>query len=159
MAGEQVEAEGSAEEFGPGEAASRGGGRWRLSRSGGVGGWGCGRGRNWDDPGAQPGVGSEHPVEPGEIEPGRRDEGGEFAEELERGEEEVGGAVGAGPLHPIGEGAVLAPGESLEREGTASSVAAKSLQSEPVILMDPGIGMEAESFEGGAAASASWWVR
>ena len=63
---------------------------------------------------AQLGVGREHSVEPGEVEPGRRDEGGEFADELEGSEEEVGGAVWGGPLHAPGEFPVIAKGEPLE---------------------------------------------
>ena len=100
VTGEDIDAEGAAEEFGPGEAASGRGARRELRRSGGLGGWRCRLGRSWDDARAQVRVGSEHPVEPGEVEPGRRNEGGEFAEELERGEDEVGGAVWGGPLAP-----------------------------------------------------------
>ena len=49
-----------------------------------------------------------------EIEPGRRHEGGEFADELEGSEEEVCGAVGGGTFHPPGEPPVVAKGEPLE---------------------------------------------
>ena len=49
-----------------------------------------------------------------EVEPGRRHQCGESADELEGGEEEVGGAVRGGTLHPPGESAVVAKGEPFE---------------------------------------------
>ena len=67
----------------------------------------------WAPPARNLELGAKTPWKRVRLDPWRRHQSGEFADQLEGSEEEVGGAVGGGPLCS-GELAVLAPGEPLE---------------------------------------------
>ncbi len=68
-----------------------------------------------------------------EVDAGRRDEGGEAADELEGSEDELADAVGARALEPVGEAAVVTPGEAREAE-----VFAPAAKLRPHVVPRPG---------------------
>jgi hypothetical protein len=89
----------------------------------------------------------------GEIEPRGRNERGELLHQLKRGEDEVGGAIGRGSLHPVCEQAVFSQRQSLERQSSARAIPAESLESCAVVGVDPGVGVQTEALEEGAAST------
>jgi len=90
--------------------------------------------------GAEPGARGEHAVIAVAVEPRGRQEGGEPAEELDRGEPDHGASVGCGPgqviddrplLAPRPRGPCVPPFESLERERRPGAVSARTTRSTP----------------------------
>jgi hypothetical protein len=77
-----------------------------------------------------------------------RDDGGQPAEEGGGGEDELGGAGGRGALHPVAELAVREDGEALQGEWVTG---AEPLQALAVVLMHPGVGVQGEALQEGAA--------
>ena len=77
----------------------------------------------------------------------RGNEGGEQAQQLQRRQHQVGGAVGRWALEAVGEAPILTPGETLQGQGPASAVLAKPLEAGAVVRMDVGIGMERKALD------------
>jgi hypothetical protein len=98
------------------------------------------------------GVGAEHPVVPGEMEVGARDEGGEPMQELGRLEDDGPGAARAErPLELVTDSAVLEQGEALLREGLTSSIADEAQEALSVVGSEGHIRVQGETVDVGAA--------
>lgn len=85
------------------------------------------------------GENGENPLA-GEVLPGRRDEGGEAAEELDRGEPKLGAAVAQGLFEGYEDVAVGGDLEPRVSDGRASAVAAETLEPFSVVLLDDAVG-------------------
>ena len=154
---QNVQLERPAEQLGPRQARTPGGGRKLGSRRKGRAGW---RGRGWrlgDDAGAKFGVGGKHPVEVNEVGAWRRNEGGQQAEQLQRSQHQVGRAVRRRALEAVGEASILTPGETFQGQRPPGTVPAEPGEAGPVVFMDEGVGVEGKAFEKGAAGLGARW--
>jgi hypothetical protein len=110
---------------------------------------GRGRGRE-----AEPKTGAvgKYARVPDEVEVGRRQEGGETAEEGVGLEEELGAAGGSGPGlgQAVADAAVGVPEEAVEGEGGAEAVPAELLEPLAVVGGDGAFGVKVEAVDGGA---------
>jgi hypothetical protein len=141
IAGEDVLPERPLQQLGKRHA----GGAWRLG-----GGWRNGRGTG-DHQRPEASAGSQHAEEADEVDAGRRDERGEAPEKGQRGQHQLGGAGGGRALHAVANFPVREKGKALEAERAPRTVVADSLQSRPVVLMHPGVGVQGEALQEGAA--------
>jgi hypothetical protein len=155
---QNVELESALKKFGPRQARAPGGGRklvrrWRSDA--GRWGWGWWLG---NDARAKLGVRGERPVEVDEVGTGRRNESSQQAQQRHGGQHQVGGAVRRGAFEPVGQAAIVAPGEALQREGAACPVAAKPLQVVPIVGVRVRVGVQGDAFEASAMALAWRWA-
>jgi hypothetical protein len=103
-------------------------------------------------------MGSQGAVEANQVGSGRGNEGREQPQELQGSQHQVGGAIGSRPLEAIAQAAIGAFFESFEGERTSGAIAAEQLEAVAVALVDVGVGVKGETFEGGTAALAGRWT-
>jgi hypothetical protein len=89
----------------------------------------------------------------------RWDERGQRGKELEGGHDAVGGAVGAGSLHAIGQVARRQAAEALAGEGRAQAVTADALETGAIAGRDVDVGVEGEALDAGTAWTMHWKVK
>ena len=97
-------------------------------------------------------------MEVNEVGTGRGNDGGQQAQQFHGSQHQVGGAIRRGAFKPVGEAAVITPGEALQREGATGTIATEPCQVVPVVGMRVRVGVQGEAFEEGAAALAWRWV-
>jgi len=105
------------------------------------------------------GMGAEQAVVASKMDARRWDERGQRAEELERGHDAVGGAVGAGALHAIRQITGGQAFEALASQRRAKAVAADTLETGAIASCDLYIGLEREALDAGAAWTMHWKVK
>ena len=89
-----------------------------------------------------------------QVHPGTGDEGGQLLEELDRLEEEVGGAIAPDGLEFDEDAAVGAEAETVLGERGAEEIAAELLEAGAIVGGDPDVGVEGEAVEVGLAGAA-----
>ena len=87
------------------------------------------------------------------VEAGRGDERGEFRDQFQRVEDDVGGSIRPGALEAVGEPGVERLRETFDGQGRPGGIAADPFQSRAVGGGDGDVGVEAEAGYGGARGS------
>lgn len=86
-------------------------------------------------------------MEPGQVAPGRRDDGRELGEQLRPREHEDITPVLRPALHPVREAAVWQLGEPLERERATRAVEGEAKEAFAILGVYPNLGAERKAVE------------